>query len=219
MRVAALCLLVFVSGEAHASYCKPLKELLRAVDSCDQNERYAEAAVDCLESLERRVAAASQGLALAMKAHQGGKQDKSFGSSKADYRLSEQTLNLLLAQTEASAKEVLAYGKNVVFPEDFDSDEAVAGNVEGFLREPCFSDTHDILDSVLGELKRHHESLSAVKQASISMKQDSATSQKNIEVEADSGTKVLRGQPGSPSHVQGGDGNQSGVSGKEKLKK
>lgn len=210
--------LVISAGQAEAGYCKSAAEIDAGVSSCEDNPLYATQAKLCLAELEREVKSTTATLAAAMQANQGGKQDKSLDSSKKDYRASEAALHQLLLRTQGTLREVEEYKKGVVFPEDFENDEVVGNDVEGFLRsEPCFNDTHDDLDAVLVKLREHEKNLLAARDISQNLKVGSATSQQKLEVDQRSGAQVLQKQVVKSGNDKGKQDSKSSVSGTERL--
>ncbi|MGZ3653085.1 MAG: hypothetical protein ACXVB9_09400 [Bdellovibrionota bacterium] len=142
---------------AHAKvkgFCKPLKELQAEVLSCDENDHYLDAAIDCLEGLEKDSAKDANALGLAI--FSGGAQAKSFSDGSLNFAQAKGVLAALLLEAQTRKVEIENYGRNVNFPEDFDNPEIVKGEPDKFLAgSECYHRAGTVMESVLQEMEKH----------------------------------------------------------------
>ncbi|MCO5144045.1 MAG: hypothetical protein M9962_13225 [Oligoflexia bacterium] len=170
--VACYVVLFFNISEANAAkkiirYCADPVELYNQTEDCEDNVVFAASAIDCLEDLEKLVENARKKLDSNLIKPSDTQQRKSHDQSKANYEMTKATLDALLKQAQMSRKEVDAYMDYFSWPEDFDSEEAVDGDPEGFLNsDPCYIENKEVLANVLSDFDNHIKSLSAASLAS-----------------------------------------------------
>lgn len=138
-----------------AGYCRPLAELQKLVLSCDQNDYYLDAAIDCLTGLEKDSVKKADALGLKVFA-KGGNQAVSLGEAGVNLSQAKVVLAALLLEAETRKIEVENYGRNVNFPEDFDNPVLVDKHPGKFLAgSDCYHRAGTVMESVLEEIEGH----------------------------------------------------------------
>lgn len=169
----AATLIAVLPATASARLCADPAQVLARASDCYDNEYVSEAAVSCIEGFEASVKAATAGMSAAQAA--AGKASKDSQSARqqnanTDYKLSEATLNALLASARAARAETQVYFKNVLEPEDADEPEITGGDIDAFLNdEACYKDNRDVIQSVLDTFDEHIANLEKAKAASQSL--------------------------------------------------
>jgi hypothetical protein len=164
MKRIILCggILFFSTSSTHAkppALCKPLSELQKQVENCEQNDYFTEAAILCLESFEGRVKATAALLNLNTNA---GAQSQAFQRTKAELEKSRALAAALIAEGTLRFKEIIAYSKNIAFPEDSDNPEIVGGDFKKFLAgSQCYKRTGAVLESVMENMNKNLKNLKA----------------------------------------------------------
>ena len=158
---------LWMAAAAHAgvnaAFCKPLKDLQAQVLSCDQNDYYLDAAIDCLEGLEKDSVKKFGALGLSPL---GGTQAKSFEDDNLNLGEAKILLASLLFEAQTRKVEIENYGRNINFPEDFDNPEIVNKDPEKFLAgSDCYHRAGVVMESVLEEMEKHIGELKAAQNA------------------------------------------------------
>ena len=131
------------AGSLHG--CRELAALDKEVESCEQNQKYTEAAGLCVANFEAYLKP-ERAKALNVLASARAKAD-----SRAESR---QVLVRAAALAEATADRLGSYLGNIVYPEDFDAPEAMIGDRNAYLeRETCYSSNRDRLEGMIERVK------------------------------------------------------------------
>lgn len=219
MILLLLIAMIFSAAPAEAAYCRDFKSLKKKVEFCDDNEHYSEAAVLCLQALEKQVAAATKAMdkSLAKPGERSAQKD-SLDNTDSNYKLSAATLNVLLAMAKGGAAEVLRYAESLELPEDADNEQITKGDVDGFIMQAeCYSRADKVMNKVLGRYLHHILSLERAKAASLA--NSGAANFSGVKLDAQSFSTNLDPAPApvpasrAPKGPKGKNWNASDISG------
>lgn len=215
-------------GQAKATepgICRDIGQLRAAVASCEDNQLFAEAAVICLRQLEAMVkkehSKAVAALKVAKKAHvEDGRnnQKNTMGGGEANYQISEDTLDRLIAIARIAREQVSSYMVALVPPDEvayveagMDLDEVLAGS-------PCHQQPDEVLIMVEEDVYKIIDDLEKTKLASTNLKQSSTLNINQHKI-IGPGTGTLKSGVQSAPTPKAKDWNASDISGTEKKQK
>jgi hypothetical protein len=150
-------LILFLAGQPALAgsnlFCRPLSDLRKQVQDCEQNDYFAEAGVVCMQNFQERAktAAASLGLGTDLNA-----QNQAEQRTKTDLDRSSKQLGLLILEGAGRMAEILDYSKNILLPEDADSPQFAGPNLRAFLSDSrCYRRAASVLEAVLEDMQRN----------------------------------------------------------------
>jgi hypothetical protein len=156
---------------AQAGYCGDMKGLRSKVRHCDDNSQYQEASVACIEKFDKEIAEATKVFGAALLRPKTAGQSESQVKASGGYAAMEKVLDLLMENGRKGLDALLAFERNIVFPEDIDSEEAVGGNLDRFLYESdCYRETYEVLFAVRADFQEKLGQLAAARGVAVTGK-------------------------------------------------
>lgn len=198
---------------APAVVCKNVKDLNEAVQDCDGNSAYAEAAKRCMASYQEyvkdRTEAAKKALAAnaAKLDEAGASQTHDFSGSGADYQLGVDTYVDLIAVGEKVTKSLESYLHGVVYPEEFDAPRSEIPDPEEYLNgEKCYADNRDAIYDQLDAIDKQLDGFDDAREEALALKTKTVMrGSKNGSLAAPPATKGSgKGSAGAPKNSKAG---------------
>ncbi len=174
---------------AQALACPSLARLDDENDSCEDNGKYVDAGAACFLDFEGMVkkdaGEAFVKMSQSNKKHVGGaknSQASGMAGATADLKISEATLDLLIAAGKIAMKNLDGYSRNIYFPEEWDAPEELIGKGIDYLNSsPCYAEPRDILKDMNERTAKYVRDLEAAKKAVVAMKNITTTRDQNLD--------------------------------------
>jgi hypothetical protein len=225
--LASALLLLAPAAEASFSCLHP-QQLDDANDTCEENGKYVDAGIDCLDQLEDLIektkSQTAQKLERSNRRHLGdgkNRQSSAFQGTSADYKIADKALNGLVRSAKQAKRHVSAYLDNIYFPEEFDAPEEIIGDgIEYLNSSPCYAEPRDMLRAMLSDIDRHIADLErAAADARTLNKQSVGRTDKLGQTEGQQGPAVRGPASGAPVKVRKKKKRDSDISGTERTRK
>lgn len=135
-----------------ATICQDPETLASEITSCGGNSRLLDATKECLAKLDkiRRASAEAVNSKVSGLSQQG--QNEIFGAGKTGYELALASHQYQLKLSEMAAYEIDGYFDHLEWPDEWDNDETL-------MKEPCYRDAYQGMDSLLSKLEDELDAL------------------------------------------------------------
>lgn len=178
MKTMILMLTALFLGASPALACPSLSSLDSEEDNCTDNGKYVDAGIGCFLEFEGMVkkdaGEAFVKMSQSNKKHVGGKansQASGMAGATADLKISEATLDMLIAAGKIAQKSLDGYSRNIYFPEEWDAPEELIGNGLDYLNSSaCYAEPRDMLQDMKDRTDRYVKDLEKAKKAVVAMK-------------------------------------------------
>jgi hypothetical protein len=222
-----LALLAFVPNVKSAPIdklplCHAPEELEAKVSSCDDNAIYSEAAVLCLEKIDKNIEKAKSVAALSLKKNTNSTrsaQDGTLAGGKSGYEISVATLEGLLLMAQKSKKEIEEYKNQTVFPEHFGEPAFMKAGKDQFLAmNDCYSENQKLIRNVVKQVNKRIRELESALVESRKLEGISGNHQTGLVGEQKGAPKTKLDKESESSTPKGPSYRKSDITGTEKLK-
>ena len=187
--VLVLCVSPNFASAKYVLVCKSRQAIDKNVSNCNDNEAYADAAVECLEKLQGLVKNATaetvKKLVKSTEKNMGDSaksQNTSFVGQNENAGISKETTEDLIAAATQAKELVASYSKDIFMPEDFHLVEDLNLNIDEFLKkEPCYQENHEVLMNVGKDIDKIISDLKNAKTASEVLGTQSLVGKKKVD--------------------------------------
>lgn len=193
--------------------CRSTSAIDAQAQTCEDNESFADAGVECLENLQELVNKKAKEAAAAMGAantknvgDEVNKQTNTFQGSLEDYQISQDALNQLLLDAQATKAMVAEYLKDLYLPDGFEIVENTDNDIDGFVSQfPCFAENEETLKWVGEDVDKIISDLTKAKNAAAKKGGTSESRHGSMDSDPASGpkAKATKGKGGSTGQRSG----------------
>lgn len=145
-------------------FCAPPSVISPESERCEDNLIYIQAAETCLKRLRGEVSREGETVKRFFSKGPKDKQSQNFAESQVDHTNASLRLARLIRLTKKTALEVDKYFDQVYLPIDWEVETVNEGDPHGYaMSQPCYGDTVRSLDSIMSDIVRVGQELTAAK--------------------------------------------------------
>lgn len=198
------------------AFCPVFGSMDREISRCEDNFLLGNQAVACLEQYTQRVKDGQAKIRRTLEAELAklqSQQNASFDTAYANYQDAQHELERLASEGIQTQLAVDGYMGELFFPEDWDNPSITGQSVSEYLNSsPCFASPKRAIATSSQLIAKMVSDLRQTSLTAGQKKQTSGTSSDKVQV-LDRGQQQPLRRTTIDGHVQGGDGNKSGISG------